>query len=64
MHVLHTTKQHWRRDVDLAGVRDAAALAMLPDAVRKERHAIWEQVEESAVLYVIEAQDRKGVEDD
>jgi eukaryotic-like serine/threonine-protein kinase len=39
------TMQHWRRDVDLAAVRDAAALAKVPEAERKEWQAIWEEVD-------------------
>jgi len=39
------TIQHWQKDTDLAGVRDASALAKLPDAEQKGWHALWEGVE-------------------
>jgi serine/threonine-protein kinase len=39
------TLQHWKVDSDLAGVRDAADLAKLPEAERKEWQALWADVE-------------------
>ncbi len=36
---------HWREDDDLAGVRDADALAKLPDAERQEWQKLWQEVE-------------------
>jgi serine/threonine-protein kinase len=39
------TLQHWTEDTDLAGVRDAAALAKLPEAERKEWQALWADVD-------------------
>jgi hypothetical protein len=39
------TLQHWKLDTDLAGVRDAIALAKLPEAERKEWQALWADVE-------------------
>ncbi len=39
------TLQHWQKDTDLAGVRDASALAKLPDAEQKAWHALWESVD-------------------
>jgi serine/threonine-protein kinase len=38
--------QHWRRDPDLAGVRDAAALDKLPEAERAEWQKFWSEVAE------------------
>jgi Flp pilus assembly protein TadD len=35
----------WRRDADLAGVRDAAALARLPGAEREAWQKLWQEVE-------------------
>ena len=35
---------HWRMDPDLAGVRDVAALAALPEAERDEWRALWVEV--------------------
>ena len=37
----------WRTDTDLAGVRDPAALAKLPDAEREEWRRLWADVEAS-----------------
>jgi serine/threonine-protein kinase len=37
--------QHWFKDDDFAGVREAEALARLPEAERKEWHKLWEEVE-------------------
>ena len=39
------TLQHWKVDPDLAGVRDAAALAKLPEAERKEWRTLWAEVD-------------------
>ncbi len=39
------TLQHWRRDAALATVRDAEALAKLPEAERKEWQALWSDVD-------------------
>jgi tetratricopeptide (TPR) repeat protein len=38
--------QYWRRDRDLAGVRDAAALDKLPEAERAEWQKFWTEVAE------------------
>ncbi len=40
------TLQHWRRDPDLAGVRDAAELAKLPAAERQAWQQFWKDVGE------------------
>ena len=37
--------RHWRRDHDLAAIRDAASLAKLPEAERKDWLALWDEVE-------------------
>jgi hypothetical protein len=37
--------RHWQHDADLAGVRDAAALAKLPDAERAEWQKLWADVD-------------------
>jgi serine/threonine-protein kinase len=39
------TLQHWKGDADLAGVRDAAALAKFPEGERKEWQALWAEVD-------------------
>jgi hypothetical protein len=36
--------RRWVEDADLAGVRDAAKLAELPEAERKEWEAFWSDV--------------------
>jgi eukaryotic-like serine/threonine-protein kinase len=36
---------HWKRDSDLAGVRDADALSKLPEAERKLWQALWTDVD-------------------
>jgi hypothetical protein len=36
--------RRWMTDEDLAGTRDAAALAKLPQAERKEWEAFWAEV--------------------
>jgi serine/threonine-protein kinase len=40
---------HWQTDPDLAGVRDQAALAKLPDAERKEWTKLWGEVAAQSV---------------
>jgi WD40 repeat protein/Flp pilus assembly protein TadD len=37
--------EHWRQDPDLAGFRDEAPLAKLPEAERKTWQALWGEVE-------------------
>ena len=37
--------RHWKQDPDLAGIRDAEALARLPEAERKEWQALWADVD-------------------
>jgi tetratricopeptide (TPR) repeat protein len=39
------TLQHWQEDADLARLRDAAALAKLPEAERAEWQKLWADVE-------------------
>ncbi len=39
------TMRHWQQDADLAGVRDANALARLPEDERKPWHSLWDDVE-------------------
>jgi eukaryotic-like serine/threonine-protein kinase len=39
------TLKHWQKDADLASIRDPEALAMLPEAERKEWQAFWSEVE-------------------
>jgi eukaryotic-like serine/threonine-protein kinase len=36
---------HWQQDPDLAGIRDQAAMVKLPEAERKEWHALWGEVD-------------------
>ena len=36
---------HWQQDSDLAGIRDAEALARLPKAEQKEWQSLWAEVE-------------------
>ena len=38
------TLDHWKVDTDLAGIRDAEALAKLPEAERKDWHSLWAEV--------------------
>jgi hypothetical protein len=38
---------HWRADADLAGVRDAEALAKLPEEERAVWKALWAEVDEA-----------------
>jgi hypothetical protein len=37
--------QQWKQDTDLVGVRDAEALARLPEAERKEWQRLWAKVD-------------------
>jgi len=39
------TLNSWRKDADLAGIRDAAALAKLPAAEAKEWQALWAEID-------------------
>jgi hypothetical protein len=39
------TLQHWKADGDLAGVRDADALAKLPEPERAEWIKLWDEVD-------------------
>ncbi|MFI5457673.1 MAG: tetratricopeptide repeat protein [Isosphaerales bacterium] len=39
------TLNHWKQDNDLAGIREAGALAKLPEAEQKEWRAFWADVE-------------------
>jgi tetratricopeptide (TPR) repeat protein len=39
------TLEHWKADPDLAGLRDATALAMLPDDEQTACRALWAEVE-------------------
>jgi serine/threonine-protein kinase len=39
------TLQHWKQDSDLAGVREADALARLPEGERKAWQALWTEVD-------------------
>jgi serine/threonine-protein kinase len=43
--LVQQTLQHWQEDPDLAGLRDAAALAKLPEAERAEWNKLWADVE-------------------
>jgi serine/threonine-protein kinase len=43
--VIVQTLDHWKEDADLAGIRDASALARLPEEERGAWRALWEQVE-------------------
>jgi WD40 repeat protein/serine/threonine protein kinase/tetratricopeptide (TPR) repeat protein len=47
--------QHWQRDIDLAGVRDEAALAQMTAAERAAFRAFWTDVD--AILRKIEEED-------
>jgi hypothetical protein len=38
------TLAHWRKDADLAGIRDDEPLARLPDAERQQWQALWGDV--------------------
>ena len=37
--------RHWQQNADLAAVRDADALAKLPETERAEWHKLWQDVE-------------------
>jgi hypothetical protein len=37
--------QHWQRNIDLAGLREPAALAKLPEAERAEWQKLWADVD-------------------
>ena len=39
------TLEHWKADTDLAGLRDAAPLAKLPDSEEKACRALWAEVD-------------------
>ncbi|MHB1560033.1 MAG: hypothetical protein ACYC61_21485 [Isosphaeraceae bacterium] len=39
------TLKHWKQDADLAGVRDGAALAALPETERGDWKALWAEVD-------------------
>jgi eukaryotic-like serine/threonine-protein kinase len=39
------TLAHWKEDADLAGIRDEAGLAKLPEAEREAFHSLWTDVE-------------------
>jgi serine/threonine-protein kinase len=43
--VVAQTLQHWQADPDLAGVRDADALAKLPEAERAAWRSLWAEVD-------------------
>jgi hypothetical protein len=43
--IVAETLQHWQADRDLAGVRDAGALAKLPEVEREAWQAFWKDVE-------------------
>ena len=43
---VQSTMQHWRKDADLAGVRDADPLAKLTEAERKEWQSLWVDVDQ------------------
>ena len=42
---MQRTLKHWQEDTDLVGLRDAAALAKLPEAERAEWQKLWAEVE-------------------
>jgi hypothetical protein len=45
--LVQKTLRHWQEDADLAGLRDAAALAKLPEAERAEWKKLWADAEET-----------------
>jgi serine/threonine-protein kinase len=45
--LVQQTLRHWQEDADLAGLRDAAALAKLPEAERAEWQKLWADAEET-----------------
>ena len=53
------TLQHWQRDKDLAGVRDEAALAKLPEAEQIEWRNLWSAVDSLATRAQAEKADLK-----
>ena len=38
--------EHWKVDADLAGVRDSAAVAQLPESERSEWQSLWKEVDQ------------------
>jgi hypothetical protein len=54
--LVQRTLQHWQKDPDLAGLRDKAALAKLPEAERKAWDQLWTEV--AALLKRTEAKPR------
>jgi tetratricopeptide (TPR) repeat protein/tRNA A-37 threonylcarbamoyl transferase component Bud32 len=44
--IVQRTLQHWRKDTDLASLRDAAALNRLPENERAAWQALWRDVDE------------------
>ena len=40
-----STLKHWKEDTDLAGIRDAAALAKLPQEERAACKQLWGDVD-------------------
>jgi serine/threonine-protein kinase len=55
--IVQKTLAHWKEDTDLAGVRDPAALAKLPEAERGGWQKLWADVE--AALKKAAAPDKK-----
>jgi serine/threonine-protein kinase len=47
----------WKRDPDLAGIRDEAEVAKLPEAERNDCQALWAEVD--ALLARVQAQEQK-----
>ena len=43
--MVQQTLEHWQADPDLAGVRDADALAKLPEAERRRLAVLWAEVD-------------------
>ena len=43
--LVQQTLQHWQADTDLAGVRDADALAKLPESERDAWRSLWAEVD-------------------
>jgi hypothetical protein len=39
------TLAHWKQDADLAGIRDEASPAKLPEGEREAFRALWDDVE-------------------
>jgi hypothetical protein len=42
--------EHWQKDADLAGLRDAEALAKLPEVEREAWRSFWTDVQDCAAL--------------